>query len=224
MIKLPTGEENYQKIQAELVFLTDSIIYRKHSDKGIVEYEVSASDIKAAFADTRFSTGLLPPNTIYYGVEGENVKIALYIPPTRVSVSAEIDDKKKLFVIPTPPLIFCGIGREYRIFALCSPNIEFCTRLSVAPFPNVNTNGIICFGEHNIAPACNPKNILIAKDMFFSSIFNKDLSEKKCQSGNIFALWKKINGKRKFPVKELIEYDADIKNFISFMEGGQKSE
>jgi len=83
--------------------------------------------------------------------------------------------------VPLPPLVFAGIGTTYYVWAAREQAFSPGMSLYCAPFPNVRSDGSICFGAANQPPPVSCVTFPAAWQMFITSPFNGDLSDGKSQ-------------------------------------------
>jgi hypothetical protein len=92
-----------------------------------------------------------------------------------------------------------------------SPTVE----LYQTPLPNIDRNGLICWGEINMIPT-HPSNCLKIWQNFVESNFNLDYIDNKSQSfpENIYGLYAKIQSKNNYPNKDLISVGITPKEVL----------
>jgi hypothetical protein len=202
----------HQTLQVRLDIFSESIVLTRYDDGSQQStYEVSPESIAAAFSGVKMSTGILPDGCLYYARDPEEL-VVIFIPAHRrnLSVIGLIGDgKPTLFHIPLPPLVFCGKGRSYSIYAVKERPTSVHDCLYKAPFPNVYPDGAICNGNVTF-PICSPETIQDAANLFLSSHFNQDLSTGKSENvdGSIIVLWNELDGDcvEEYPLDDLVRY------------------
>ncbi len=200
-------EEVMQKHLARIDLFSESVRATLYNHEGASSFEVDPESLAAVFGKAEFGTGLLPPMTVFYERYGRSVRMGLYLPELVRTLTVHAgSEKTETLRVPCPHMILVGENRTYGLFALAGPPTSMDQPIYRAPFSNVSeSNGKICFGS--ITPqSVSAENIQGTGDLFFKSLFNGDLSNGKCVSypDSVIDLWKSINGKRKFPYKELI--------------------
>ena len=159
-------------------------------------------------------SGWLPENVLR---TGRNVRGAWAVYVTRAQMMQIITDQDENLIIPVPATLFLGWGSRYYLWAL--PNKKFNPGLPVfrAPFPNIYSNGRICWGNHKV-PKATAANIGRIWEMFFSTAFNDHISGKKCQScpGSVLELLRRLSadGATVFPGRELIGEYATVETCL----------
>ena len=140
---------------------------------------------------------------------------AVYV--TRPQMVQIVTDQDEKLNIPIPATLFLGWGSRYYLWAL--PSKRFSPNLPVyrAPFPNIYSNGRICWGNHRV-PKAAAVNIRRAWEMFFGTAFNEHISSNKCKSysGTVLELLRHLsaNCTTVFPQRELIGEHATVEACI----------
>jgi PRTRC genetic system protein B len=202
-----TGQANVDDSQRQILqidIFEHSIILTEFDERQtpVSCREVSPTDVAAALSGLAFNTGLLPPNCLFYGREGSDEKIIIYLPPQRRVLQV----KDRMYDIPLPALVFVGHQVEYQVFAVkqrpTAGNPR--ERLFHAPFPNVHKNGRICPGTVAF-PSCSSAHE--AADLFLDSGFNTHITAGKSERHpeDVLALWEEIEGDDEFPAEDLIK-------------------
>lgn len=193
-------------IDSALLFVGDQILYRYKDERQAWRMKfVSPTSVRAAFAELPIDSGWLPRTVRRHGLRPKGDWAMIFIPPGRHTIALEINDKTFDLTIPLPGLIFAGCGADYYLFALKSAEFSPESPLFYAPLSNVNGNGLICFGSNPILP-CSVTTISQMWELFIASAFTAHHVDHRCQSypNNVFLLFHKLAGKRKFPMRELL--------------------
>lgn len=210
-----------QMPQLRLDFYETAIILsRWQADGRITTYPVSIQDVVTACTNVEMSSGLLPPNTLFWKQQANQFTLGIYVPARRWTVQTE----ERAYHIPLPPLVFVGRGRTYQVFAvkkrpsqsLGQRPLADPLRLYHAPCPNVHQHGGICQGSTPF-PLCTPQTIHQACHLFLEgSLFNADLSQGKSQSypDDVRLLWAELNGRKRFPLSELVPANMSLRNLL----------
>jgi len=209
---------NEQTVQQQwprlrLDFYSTAVLMSRWEDNGrLTTYPVSVHDVVSACTNVALSSGLLPPNTLFWKQQANQIVLGIYVPARRWRVQTE----DRHYHIPMPPFVFVGSGSSYKIFAVKKRPFGEHDRLYHAPCPNVHTTGGICQGNTPF-PICSPRNIQTALTLFMEgSYFNADLSSGKCQSypDDVRQLWDDLNGRKRFPLSQLIPAQMTLWNLI----------
>ena len=194
------------------VFLT-----RWQEDGRSATYPVSIHDVVSACTNVALGSGLLPPETLFWGRQGSETRMGIYVPARRWRVQVEgMGEGLTQVRIPLPPLLFVGVGASYSVFALRRRPRDERERLYEAPCPNVNNEGVICRGNVPF-PLCGTETIQAALRLFLEgSAFNGHQSNSKCRSqpDDVRQLWAALAGKKRFPLKELVPLSYTVGHLL----------
>lgn len=199
-------------------YQTAVLMSRWEEDGRIIAHPVSVHDVVSACTNIALSSGLLPPNTLFWKQQGDRQVIGIYVPARRwrMRVDAANRDEERVYHIPMPPLVFVGSGNAYQIYAVERRPRDAREQLYHAPCPNVHHHGGICPGNTPF-PACSAQNIEAALTLFMEgSYFNGDLSLGKCRRypDDVRQLWAKLEGKKRFPLSELVDRRKVLGNLL----------
>ena len=124
----------------------------------------------------------------------------------RESDAEGADDSILEIEIPLPTLLLLGSGQSYYLWATLDKTINQKSKISHAPFPNLDSSGGICFGR-NIAPECRLDTIESVWRLILDSPFNNHQAANRCRTHThdarkfLFTL----DGKKTFPKNALIK-------------------
>jgi len=140
----------------------------------------------------------------------------IYITDPRPADERETDDEGTRdavleLEVPLPTLLLLGIGQKYYLWATLDKTVSQKSKISHAPFPNLDNSGSICFGG-NVAPECRLEKIESVWRMIFDSPFNNHQTENRCLTHKKDArkLLLEINGKKTFPKNALIKTEHTV--------------
>ena len=194
------------EIKARLDFYGDSVILYL-IERGIIHTRmVSADDITLALLrEVSLSSGILPPNTLWWKRGRNGQEIALWRPPRVWPVAIQLEAFKppRRFKLPMPGLIFiCSAGRPPRVFAAKKIPVSIKQTIYHAPLFNIFHDGVTCPGTHHF-----PTDISEIPESFFTSFFTREAisagrSEK--YPDDLLKLWEELDGKTKYPLKDLV--------------------
>ena len=169
---------------------------------------VSALDVAYALAsDLSFSTGLLPPGTIWWQNTRGGPVFALYVEPKvrRVALQEEAGKPPRRFKIPLPGLIFlCSPGEPPWVFAVKKKPTKETDIVYKAPLCNVFEDGHSCPGNHRY-----PTRVADIVPSFFMSFFSPTahLSNRSVMfPQSVVRLWEYLDKKMKFPLDDLVKH------------------
>lgn len=116
------------------------------------------------------------------------------------------DDSILELEIPLPTLLLLGCGNSYYLWAMRDKTVSEKSKLCVAPFPNLDSDGSICFGT-NAKPECSLETIESVWQLILESPFNNHHTANRCRphpkDARKFLLI--LNGKKTFPKNALIQ-------------------
>ncbi len=196
-----------------LDFYNTAVIMNQWEEDGrITAYPVSIHDVVSACTHINLNSGLLPPNTLFWKQQANQISLGIYVPARRWRVQTA----ERSYHLPMPPFVFVGDGSAYKIFAVKKRPSNEHDVLYPVPCPNVHTSGGICQGNAPF-PTCSPRNMQTALTLFMEgSQFNADLSVGKCKSypDDVRQLWDELNGRKRFPLSELIACGRTVRDLL----------
>ncbi|HFE67598.1 MAG TPA: hypothetical protein ENJ93_10080 [Chloroflexi bacterium] len=216
------NQQTQQYPRLRLDFYSTAVLMSRWEDDGpfgklrasrITAYPVSIHDVVSACANVELSSGLLPPNTLFWKQQANQMTLGIYVPARRWRVQTTERD----YHLPMPPFIFVGNGSAYKIFAAKKRPVNEHDVVYHAPCPNVHSSGGICQGNVPF-PACSPRNIQTALTLFMEgSYFNADLSSGKCQSypDDVRRLWAELDGRKRFPLSQLAPAQKSLWSLVN---------
>lgn len=191
----------------QLTFYHDAILCTRYDNQGQTTYPVAPQDVAEAVGEVAFSTGWLPPRTLFVERQRGVITVASHVPQGRHTVHVETAEGVYQWTIPMPDLLFVGRGSAYFVFAtkaLPAPDVP----LYHAPCSNVYENGRICPGNTPL-PEATPQTMPTAFEMFMHrSVFNLHLSQNRVTGSakpNVLALWQTLatRPRSRFPSRSL---------------------
>ena len=186
---------------------TSSIIMTSHWEDSKYIRMVSPDDLATALtAKIDLSTGILPPNTLWWKRTAATYTTALWRPPQvwRAALQNEPFQPPLRYMLPMPGLIFiCSPNRPPWVYAAKERPIGLSHPLYHAPTFNVFTTGRVCPGTHSF-----PDDATNVPDSFFQSLFSLtgDTHNRSIKHPNdLKALWDEINAKEEYPLEDLVQ-------------------
>ena len=167
---------------------------------------VSADEIANAFIrHLGFSSGLLPPEALWWNQGETGHAVSLWRPPQvwAVALQREAFKAPARLRIPMPGLVFvCSPGRPPWVYAALSRPKDPEQMLYRTPAFNVFGDGRVCPGSHHF-----PEEVGRIPESFFQSFFSltgdtRDRSKKHPE--NLQALWEELDGKTEYPAEDLV--------------------
>jgi len=181
---------------------------------------LSPAQIGRAFSVKNvFDSGWLETNVIRFARGAKTHKILSLLPAGRRKIfitdprpvnERETDDESKQedaileLEIPLPTLLLLGSGQSYYLWATLDKAVNQISKISHAPFPNLDSSGGICFGK-NTAPECRFDTIESVWRLILDSPFNNHQAANRCRThpGDARKLLLALNGKKTFPKNAL---------------------
>lgn len=133
--------------------------------------------------------------------------VALYVEPQvrQVALQEDIGKPPRRFKIPLPGLIFlCRAGSPPWLYAVKKKPTKETDIVYKAPLANIFADGRTCPGTHKF-----PARVGDIVHSFFISFFSAtaDLRNRSVKfPGNVIHLWEFLDGKRKYPMDDLIRH------------------
>ena len=195
-------------LRLRLDFHQESVLLHDYG-KGVVRTRlVSALDVAHALARALdLSTGLLPPDTLWWARTASGTRLALWREP-RVWIArlrASYDTRPRRLRLPMPGLVFiCMPARQAPyVFAAKERPRSLDDRLYHTPSYNVFDSGRVCPGTHAF-----PADATKVPEEFFHSYFSAtgDTARGKSQRypDDVGQLWNDLHGKAAYPLDDLV--------------------
>jgi len=195
-------------LRLRLDFHHQSTVMTYFHDETVITKQVDAMDVAHALAqELSFGTGLLPNNTLWWKNTRGGPVFAIYIEPKvwRLALEERIDKPPKRFTIPLPGFIFlCMQGQAPWVVACKKKPTKETDIVYHAPLANLFRNGKSCPGSHKY-----PTRIADIAPSFFTAFFTAtaDLrGRSKKYPDNVIKLWKSLEGKKKYPYDDLVDF------------------
>lgn len=168
---------------------------------------LSPAAVTAAFRNAPVDSGWLPPEVIRCGGSVHGDFAAMFIPAQVHHLEIEALTGKRMLTVavPLPSLVFFGIGKDFRVWAIKDSQFRSAAQLFHCPTPNVFDNGGICWGG-NQTPRVTASTIAKVWATFIGSPFSGHAANGKTRSHktDVRGLLFELAGKKKFPAKQLV--------------------
>ena len=216
------NDEDYARLEARLDLYTDFVVLSKFFAGEVSEtYVVDPAEVAAALAGLDLGSGLLPENCLFWSKKGGWDRLGIYLPPQTWLVTVRNEDQAhstdpstssggtsgQAWRVPLPGLVFTGYEYNYSLWAVTDRPAGPATPLYMAPCPNVSLEGV-CRGNAPF-PRTTTTTMWQAVDIFFSSKFNRDLSNAKSQAypDCILDQWRALAqaGTETYPLEDLVQ-------------------
>ena len=204
------------ELKVRLDFYKESVVLSVVENGVTTTRLVSANDVALAMLrQIPLSSGILPPNALWWGNGVNGAEVALWRPPRvwPIAISIGLDSPAVRMRIPMPGLIFiCRPAMPPRVFAAKGRPKSVNDSIYHAPLYNLFQDGSTCAGSHRF-----PSNVDDIPESFFASFFTTTAhSNGRSQKypHNLMDLWRELEGKRKYPVSDLVRCGT-VKDIIS---------
>jgi hypothetical protein len=178
-------------------------------EDGIVTIRmVSAQDVALALLrDIPLGTDLLPENSLWWQHRQDGTPVvALWRSPRVWPVALQLEpfQPPRCFKLPLPGLVFiCRPRSPPRVVAAKKRPMTSEEPIYRAPVYNTYTDGNTCAGSHKYTD-----DISKIPEEFFTAFFTQSLGGNisKLYGGDLLKLWVSIDGKKRYPLRDLIPY------------------
>jgi len=210
------GESDYVRLQARIDCYDDFLMLAKYRQGEVTEqYLVDPAELAAVLAGINLHSGLLPRDCLFWSKLRGYDRLGIYLPPRVWPVT--IRDEGQAWRVPLPGLVLTGHEYDYSVWAVKDYPTDENTPLYLAPCPNVHPEGV-CRGSAPF-PQAGPATIWHAVDIFFSSKFNRDLSNQKSKKYPTCVLdqWRSLHeaGAETYPLDDLVNTNLTLRRLIN---------
>jgi Prokaryotic E2 family D len=209
LLALPDSVDvSLDPLRLRLDFHEESVVLQEFGRATIRTRLVSALDVAHALAsELDLSSGVLPPDAIWWGRSSGGESLALFREARVwiVRVRRDLTEKPRRLHLPMPPLVFvCRAGEKApSVFAAKARPKSLEDPLYHCPTYNVFDSGVVCAGSHVF-----PKDPAKVPESFFESFFHADLGTGRGKSvrhpDDVGLLWDEIEGEASFPLEDLV--------------------
>ncbi len=193
-------------LRVQMEVYDETILLRGFEGDSTWVRTVSADGIANALTQhLGFSSGLLPKETLWWNQGETGQVVALWRPPKvwPVALQTEAFKPPARLRIPMPGLVFvCSPGRAPWVYAAMRRPTDPEQHLYRAPAFNVFQDGRACPGSHRF-----PEEAGLIPESFWQSFFSltgDTRNRSKKHPDNLLALWEELDGKRKYPLADLV--------------------
>lgn len=188
-----------------------TVLTTHHADGSTTAYPVDPRDVATTLGHLPATSGLLPRNALFWLRYNGTSCLGIYVPPRRW----RIHTPDRQYRLPLPPLILVGMGTRYHLLAVTASPTE-SSRLYFPPLPNIMADASVCPGNSQF-PICSTETIYPALQLILEgSAFNNHAIQKRCHKypDDVRHLWHELDGRRRFPLAELVATNATLGSFI----------
>ena len=193
-------------LKMQLEVYDETILLRGFDNDSNWVRTVSADGIANALTQhLGFSSGLLPSDSLWWSQGETGQVVAMWRPPKvwPVALQREAFKPPARLKLPMPGLVFvCSPGRAPWVYAALSRPTNPEQQLLRALAFNVFSDGRACPGSHRF-----PEEAGLIPESFFQSFFSLTgdaRNRSKKHPDNLLALWEELDGKTKYPTKDLV--------------------
>jgi len=194
------------QLKVRLDFYGESVVLSVMDNGAVTTRLVSVHDIAMAMLrQISLTSGLLPPETLWWGTGASGAEVALWRSPRvwPVAIMAALDRPPVRMRLPMPGLIFiCSPGQPPRVFAAKERPKTLNTPIFNAPLYNLFRDGRSCAGSHRY-----PGNVGEIPESFFASFFTTTADPRNRSlryPENLMDLWRELDSKRRYPLGDLV--------------------
>jgi PRTRC genetic system protein B len=194
--------------EAQIDIYRHAVVLTRRAGGAWRSYNVAPEGLAQALAGLPLASGLLPPDTLGWGLAHGEPYLVRYVPPQAVVLPVEVARSVTTYQIQTPPLVWAGRGLDYKLYALATQGRP--TRadepLYKAPFPNVYDHAGICWGSADRPQPATPAGLEAALATFFGSQFSLHVDNQKSKKypATVVALWKELDAETPYPLDDLV--------------------
>ncbi len=210
------GQDDYASLKCRLDLYSDFIVLSKFFPQGEMaeQYIVDPTEVAAVLAGINLNSGLLPERCLFWSKKNGYDRLGVYVPPRIWHVS--VRGAEQAWRVPLPSLVFVGCEYDYSLWAVAEAPTGRSVQLSLAPCPNVHPKGV-CL-DNAPFPRASPATIWQAVDAFFSSKFNRDLSDNKSKAypGGVLGQWRALHqaGAERYPLEDMVGANLSLGRLI----------
>lgn len=202
--------------EAALYFLDGQYLFRHRNSQGAVTSKyITNESLVAAFSQTEQDSGWLPAGVVRVGHNQHGPWFVYSTPEQKIDITVYPTES---LTIPLPRLVMLAGGKGVYFWATGSKFFDYDAEGFSAPFPNLYSDGKVCWGG-NLVPEIAAENARKIWQKFFGSLFNQDLSVRKCKGHdeNVLDLLRELSveNKRRFPKREMISECRTISQLVN---------
>lgn len=206
--------------QAALFFADGQYFFQAIANDSFVSKSVSPAAVKQAFANEPMDSDWLPPNVNRYGVSSRGMWMVRWHAPATYSLNLDTGQRIRKLRVALPALVWFGQRHAYYIWAMKGARFDPQAGLFRAPLPNVNHQGLICFGQNN-HPDVAKGGFEKSWSVFWDAAFNNDHVGGKSRTHEQSIIPKLVflakTKAAKYPVEDLIPMQTSLDAAIKQM-------
>jgi PRTRC genetic system protein B len=217
VMNLALAESGELEAGGVLYFLDGQYLFRRREHGAWTSKFLTSEDLEAAFTRSELDTGWLPAGVVRSGRRAAGPFFVYSAPAQKMNIV--LADGEPAVRVPIPRTVLLGIGGGYFLWALKDEHFGADAQACRAPFPNVYSDGRICWGSY-APPEALARNARPVWEMFFRTPFNAHLAIGKTKSEaykrDARDLLRELaeRGANKFPAGELVSENSQIAYLI----------
>lgn len=221
---------NGEQPEAQISIYEDGTTLLTRRDRhGFRCYPIALPTLAHTLAQVPMSVGPLPPGTLGTGYIQGQPWYCMYVPPQVRTLRTMVRNVERRFTLLAPPLIWWGWTNQCKLWALAHvpepgtfPALD--SQLHVAPFPNCNPRGHICWGTAQAPVISTAADLRPALDRFLEgTYFNHHQIEGKSKAYpvNVILAWNDIPGDTCYPLDDLVPVNLGTNELPVALDLGQ---
>ena len=210
LVRLPDGAVDDDPLRVRVDFHDECVVVRDYGDgRGTTRTKlVSALDVAHALArELDLSTGVLPPDALWWANTSNGTRVAVWRAPRVWSVSLRetYEGAPRTLRLPMPGLVFVCLPPPQAPYVFAAPTRPAAAseQLYRCPTFNVFESGRVCVGSHKF-----PHDPARIPEAFFESHFSSAADTMRGRSrrhpDNVGRLWTELDGRSDYPMKDLV--------------------
>lgn len=220
-VKKTKTEETFE-YDAALYFLgtQGDYLFKYHKEGQVVNKFIRHTEVAAAFSGQEIDSGWIQPGVLRFGA-GIKGNWFVYHEPRQIVNLSFYDTTPRVLKVPIPAMVMIQMGSGTYFFALKSKTVSAGVKLYVAPLPNLNAKGSVCWGTTKL-PKLIHHNAGKIWEAFLGSVFttHTDTGKVKGYPDGCIPFWDMLAAKkaRTFPVGRLIPMNLTLGGAINQLE------
>lgn len=209
---------NLQKLETDIK--SDGILYFLESGHFLFRFFLknrweskflTIEDVAASFVDEETDTGWIQKNIIRAGRSARGDWFVYFAPAQQKQLTFHLPGETVSLKVPIPTTVLIGVGHSYYLFAVADAAPSPRSKIYHAPFPNIYSNGRICWGN-NPHPKAHHSQAAAVWNLFFGTPFNTHLANGKSNAfpKDVTEHLRALADARKYPQADLMELNTTL--------------
>lgn len=203
---------NWKRIQAAIFIAETTYVFKRKVSNDPMRFTykcLSPEALQRAFHLEALDSNWLPPGLIRHGSTTVGEWAVLFIPPGQHRLHLP----GRTRTLPLPGFVMVGLNKDYRLWAVTTPQFEPTARAYLPPLPNVYESGAICWGTTS-PPDATPQSIPQAWHLFITSSFTNHLvlSKSRAHNLNVIDQLTRLGRRKTYPLDDLLSAPVPTRN------------